>query len=122
MTGHSLKALQEAADKGWADIAAGHCTDVADHQLEDLIGQLLGRPPAGDTHGRLTARRHGAGTPPEAPRRPGNSPARILAPAQRDTTPLVDVAGRPWSYTTGIAVTAGLPVWQTGGDVMRFVD
>ena len=35
-----LKALQEAADKGWTDIAAGHYTDLADDQLEDFIGQL----------------------------------------------------------------------------------
>jgi antitoxin ParD1/3/4 len=35
-----LKMLQDAADKGWADIAAGRYTDVADDQLEDFIGQL----------------------------------------------------------------------------------
>lgn len=41
-----LKALQEAAGKGWADIAAGRYTDVADDQLDDFIGQL-GRQAAG---------------------------------------------------------------------------
>ena len=35
-----LRALQEAASKGWADIAAGRYTDLADDQLEDFIGQL----------------------------------------------------------------------------------
>lgn len=35
-----LKALQEAARTGWADVAAGRYTDVADDQLEDFIGQL----------------------------------------------------------------------------------
>jgi antitoxin ParD1/3/4 len=41
-----LKALQEAAGKGWADVAAGRYTDVADDQLDDFIGQL-GRQSAG---------------------------------------------------------------------------
>ena len=41
-----LRALQEAASKGWADIAAGRYTDLADDQLEDFIGQL-GREAAG---------------------------------------------------------------------------
>jgi antitoxin ParD1/3/4 len=35
-----LKLLKEAANKGWADIAAGRCADLADDQLEDFIGQL----------------------------------------------------------------------------------
>jgi antitoxin ParD1/3/4 len=35
-----LKALQEAADKGWVDIAAGRYTDLADDQIEDFVGQL----------------------------------------------------------------------------------
>ena len=35
-----LKLLNEAANKGWADIAAGRYTDLADDQLEDFIGQL----------------------------------------------------------------------------------
>lgn len=35
-----LKALQEAAGKGWDDIAAGRYTDLADDELEDFIGQL----------------------------------------------------------------------------------
>ncbi len=43
-----LQALQEAANKGWSDIAAGRYTDVQDEQLEDFIGQLslqaAGRP------------------------------------------------------------------------------
>jgi len=35
-----LKALRQAADKGWQDIAAGRYADVNDDQLEDFIGQL----------------------------------------------------------------------------------
>lgn len=35
-----IKLLQEAADKGWADVAAGRYTDLADDQIEDFIGQL----------------------------------------------------------------------------------
>ena len=35
-----LKALQEAARTGWADVAAGRHTDVSDDRLEDFIGQL----------------------------------------------------------------------------------
>lgn len=35
-----LKMLQDAADKGWADIAAGRYTDLADDQLEDFVEQL----------------------------------------------------------------------------------
>ncbi|GHU08692.1 addiction module antidote protein [Betaproteobacteria bacterium] len=35
-----LDALQKAANKAWADIAAGRYTDVTDEQLEDFIGQL----------------------------------------------------------------------------------
>lgn len=35
-----LKALQEAACMGWADIAAGRHADVADGQLEGFIAQL----------------------------------------------------------------------------------
>lgn len=35
-----LKALKQAASKGWEDIAAGRYTDVADDRLEDFIGQL----------------------------------------------------------------------------------
>jgi antitoxin ParD1/3/4 len=35
-----LKLLKEAANKGWADIAAGRYTDLADDRLEDFIGQL----------------------------------------------------------------------------------
>jgi len=35
-----LKMLQDAADKGWADIAAGCYADLADDKLEDFIGQL----------------------------------------------------------------------------------
>lgn len=35
-----LKVLQDAADRGWADIAAGRYTDLADDQLADFIGQL----------------------------------------------------------------------------------
>ncbi|WP_290648933.1 type II toxin-antitoxin system ParD family antitoxin [Aquisalimonas sp.] len=35
-----LQALQEAAGKGWGDVAAGRYADVADDQLEDLITEL----------------------------------------------------------------------------------
>lgn len=35
-----LNALRDASGKGWADIAAGRFTDVADDQLEDFIGKL----------------------------------------------------------------------------------
>ena len=35
-----LKALQEAARMGWADVAAGRYTDVSDDRLEDFIGHL----------------------------------------------------------------------------------
>ncbi|AMN48073.1 addiction module antidote protein [Steroidobacter denitrificans] len=35
-----LKALKEAADQGWAAIAAGDYTDVAEDQIEDFIDQL----------------------------------------------------------------------------------
>jgi len=35
-----LKALKQAARKGWSDIASGRYDDVAGDKLEDLIGQL----------------------------------------------------------------------------------
>jgi antitoxin ParD1/3/4 len=35
-----LKALKQAARKGWEDVAAGHYADVADDKLADFIGQL----------------------------------------------------------------------------------
>lgn len=35
-----LKVLQQAASKGWEDIAAGRYIDIADDQIEDFIGQL----------------------------------------------------------------------------------
>lgn len=35
-----LNVLRDAADKGWADIAAGRFTDVTDDQLESSIEQL----------------------------------------------------------------------------------
>lgn len=35
-----LKALKQAARRGWADIAAGRFADVADDRLEDFVGQL----------------------------------------------------------------------------------
>lgn len=43
-----LKALQDAANTGWAEIAAGRYTDLADDQLADFIGQL-GQLAAGRT-------------------------------------------------------------------------
>ena len=35
-----LKALRDAARRGWADVSAGQYTDVADSRLEDFVGQL----------------------------------------------------------------------------------
>ena len=35
-----LKALKKAADQGWAAIAAGDYTDVAEDQIEGFIDQL----------------------------------------------------------------------------------
>jgi antitoxin ParD1/3/4 len=35
-----LKALREAVDKGWADVAAGRYIDVADEDLDDYIAGL----------------------------------------------------------------------------------
>jgi len=35
-----LAALQQAAQQGWDDIAAGRFADVADDQLDDFIAQL----------------------------------------------------------------------------------
>ena len=35
-----LKALEQAAREGWADVAAGRYTEVGDEQLENLVGQL----------------------------------------------------------------------------------
>lgn len=35
-----LKALQQAARQGWADVSAGRYADVNDDRLEDFIGQL----------------------------------------------------------------------------------
>lgn len=35
-----LKALREAADQGWAAIAAGDYTDIGEDQIESFIDQL----------------------------------------------------------------------------------
>jgi antitoxin ParD1/3/4 len=35
-----LDALKRAARQGWADVAAGRYTDVADDRLEDFVAQL----------------------------------------------------------------------------------
>jgi antitoxin ParD1/3/4 len=35
-----LKALEQAARQGWADVSAGRYADVADDRLEDFVGQL----------------------------------------------------------------------------------
>lgn len=35
-----LKALKEAADKGWADIEAGRYIDISDENLDDFLEQL----------------------------------------------------------------------------------
>lgn len=38
-----LAALREAADKGWADVAAGRYDDIADENLDHFISQLGSR-------------------------------------------------------------------------------
>jgi antitoxin ParD1/3/4 len=38
-----LQALREAVDTGWADVAAGRYTDLAEEELDDFIGQLSAR-------------------------------------------------------------------------------
>jgi antitoxin ParD1/3/4 len=38
-----LQALRAAADQGWADLAAGRYTDLADDELDDFVGQLGAR-------------------------------------------------------------------------------
>jgi antitoxin ParD1/3/4 len=38
-----LRALEGAAEKGWADIAAGRFTDVAEDDLDDFISELGAR-------------------------------------------------------------------------------
>jgi antitoxin ParD1/3/4 len=40
MEGAKLKALKQAAARGWADVSAGRYVDVADDQLDDFLGQL----------------------------------------------------------------------------------
>lgn len=35
-----LAVLRGAADTGWADLASGRYTDIADDNLDDFIGQL----------------------------------------------------------------------------------
>lgn len=35
-----LQALREAANRGWADIAAGRYTDLTEDDLDEFIGQL----------------------------------------------------------------------------------
>ena len=35
-----LKALKQAARRGWTDVSAGRYADVANDQLEDFVGQL----------------------------------------------------------------------------------
>jgi antitoxin ParD1/3/4 len=42
-----LQALRAAVELGWADVAAGRYTDVADDDLDDFIGQLGVRGAAG---------------------------------------------------------------------------
>ena len=44
-----LQALREAADHGWADVAAGRYTDLAEDELDDFIGQLGARAAARTT-------------------------------------------------------------------------
>lgn len=40
LEGAKLKALEQAARQGWADVSAGRYADVAEDQLEDFVGQL----------------------------------------------------------------------------------
>jgi len=35
-----LKALKQAARRGWVDVSAGRYVDVGDDQLEDFVGRL----------------------------------------------------------------------------------
>ncbi len=46
------KALQQAARKGWSDVAAGRHADVGDADLEGFIGQLGMRAARQDCAGR----------------------------------------------------------------------
>lgn len=55
-----LAALRAAAETGWADVAAGRYLDVDDEDLDDFIGQLIGRI----LHDAMELRRHLA---PEGP-------------------------------------------------------
>jgi antitoxin ParD1/3/4 len=41
-----LQALRAAAEQGWADVAAGRYTDIADDGLDDFLGQLGARAAA----------------------------------------------------------------------------
>ena len=36
----TLQALQQAADKGWADITAGRYVDIVEDRIEDFMSQL----------------------------------------------------------------------------------
>lgn len=38
--GAKIKALEQAARQGWADVSAGRYAEIADDQLEDFVGQL----------------------------------------------------------------------------------
>jgi antitoxin ParD1/3/4 len=40
MEAAKLRLLRQAARQGWADVAAGRFTDLADDQLEECVGQL----------------------------------------------------------------------------------
>lgn len=37
---HQHEALRDAAETGWSDLAAGRFDEVADADLDDLIGKL----------------------------------------------------------------------------------
>lgn len=61
-----LAALLNAAEKGWSDLAAGRYDDVADENLDDLIGQLGARAartdcPTTTTFPHLSSRTRRAG-------------------------------------------------------------
>jgi antitoxin ParD1/3/4 len=41
-----LQALRAAAEQGWADVAAGRCTELVDDEIDDFIGELGARAAA----------------------------------------------------------------------------
>jgi len=52
----NLCALEAAADEGWANVASGRFTDVADDDLHDFVAELGTRAAAPRRGGVVTAR------------------------------------------------------------------